>query len=151
MVKKSKAEVTQAVPLTLDERVKKVMVEIVDIFNMDGAGTRHLWNLLTALRGPDSDDEELKFVTTGRIRAVIGMRPYAGSSGAVINPLPLRIDQKETRLARLASPNECHFKNHYELAMIAVRAIYGYELMEEKELGPTMSAISANVYKDLTK
>lgn len=51
------------------ETVKEVL-EIIDAFLMrDDHESRDLWRILTALRGPDNDDERLKKTTTAVIRS----------------------------------------------------------------------------------
>lgn len=56
---------TQPIPKTVNE-----MLEIIDTFlsttNSDTAG--HLWNILAALRGPDSNNLSIKKATTTGIR-----------------------------------------------------------------------------------
>ena len=54
----------------------KILIEqIKNYLNEDTEDepTRHLWNLLTALRGPDSGDVELKRKTTMKIRRSFGL------------------------------------------------------------------------------
>lgn len=116
-------------------RAKKLIEQIVEVLNEDNhigedagsentSGGRALWDILTALRGPDGDDTRLKDETTAKVRAAIGMK--AGNAGAAIvsdkKPFP-STDSYDTSihlkfLGSARNPN--HFTRHYGLAVRAL-------------------------------
>lgn len=88
-----------------------------------------LWRVLTALRGPDSDEDALKYQTTSTLRALIGMKDNEGSTGAIVkNYKPLGYNELDyietTRVVRLAFPDsQHHFCNHYALALETLKKL----------------------------
>lgn len=86
-----------------------------------------LWNILSMLRGNDSENNALKKYTVARIRALIGM---PGDMGLTVNPDPLTEDERVERdeLLRLGS---FHFTHHYDAACNAIQEIYGYDPRHE--------------------
>jgi hypothetical protein len=59
-------------------RTKALLDEIVAFLNEDTGESGHLWSILTALRGPDDGDWELKQTTTARLRGAIGLTINGG-------------------------------------------------------------------------
>lgn len=64
--------------------VKNVSAEymlrlIVKFLNRRDQESENLWYVLSALRGPDKDRDykKIKYITTARIRGVIGILPWA--------------------------------------------------------------------------
>jgi len=123
-----------------------------NFFEEKGEREGHLNNILSALRGPDgvmnvdrrlviyteskpsgynSDPlDELKRLTTCRIRAIIGYK-FVGN---FINYQPLcdkEIRMRDILLDNFAYP---HFKRHYLSAVYTIKTIYGYDLSTEKLL-----------------
>jgi len=75
-----------------------------------------VWNIVTALRGPDSDNESLKRRTTQRLRGVIGLR--SGNAGGCL----LSLDKPTSFIlvgdfARKYDEKSHHFANHYRYAV----------------------------------
>jgi hypothetical protein len=105
----------------MPKTAKEIITDVVELLN-NGSGddAKHLWSILTALRGPDFPDTlNIKYTTTGRIRSCIGMdgRPMRGvlvSHGAVKH-----ID----RTVRMIYGD--HFVHHFNLAVDALTEL-GY-------------------------
>jgi hypothetical protein len=115
-------------------RTRKILKEVVRELNR---GNRELWHILTALRGPDSGNKQLKDYTTARIRAVIGMM-YSGMSSkndeheqtfASVNPAPLA---GEERFERNKLLERGHFRLHFLRAQEAIELVYGYDIFDER-------------------
>lgn len=106
-------------------RAKKVIEDAVALFNdPNGAAympSRHLWNVLTALRGPDSDNTTLKEVTTARIRGVVGMAIQFNNTGAVVSDDRSLLPELETDHKSYSREPTRHFQFHYGLAAKALR------------------------------
>ncbi len=116
------------------KRVKKVLKEIVAIMTPDGRredhddyiAARQMWYILSALRGPDSEDNYLKAITTEEIRAAIGItaRNHAGmlvSPGS--NSLPSTVEKAIMQTQEQFRPPDTvsrHFASHYKLAVNAL-------------------------------
>lgn len=112
--------------------IKQLLDRVVKILNTDAPNNsneredaRAFWNILTALRGPDTDNDVIKHRTTCRIRGVIGMVP-GNAAGAVVRTTP----QVSTEAER--EDRNYHFNAHYRYAVDAVARIYGYDLYTEK-------------------
>lgn len=71
----------------------RVILDLVTVLNDNNLESRLVWNIITALRGPDNRNYGAKDVTTARIRAAIGIASsYHSSStvnGATINHAPI--------------------------------------------------------------
>jgi hypothetical protein len=110
---------------------------VVEVLNHDDDDSRLLWHILTALRGPDNSDKNLKEATTARLRHAIGIkhcprycgphRPY-GSNGALLStePLPSSSDVYETVLQSAGS----HFANHILKAIITIEYFQAKQLLK---------------------
>jgi hypothetical protein len=93
----------------------------------------HLWEILTALRGPDSDQFTLKNLTTARLRAIV----FPNSNIGLINKDPLTEDELKERDRLLfgdLSDEESdalgvsgHFSSHFEDAMLTAKLL-GYDV-----------------------
>jgi hypothetical protein len=56
------------------ERAKKLLQDTAEFLNEGDEESRHFWNVLSALRGPDEpNSDEMKMATTAKIRKAIGM------------------------------------------------------------------------------
>ena len=106
------------------------------------------WDILTALRGPDSDrddykysitlNEELKLLTTSRIRGFI----FEGEEDVLkgvsakdyVRHSRLSKDERDRRNTLFTFRSvSSHFVNHYNAAVRAIQALFGYSLFSEKE------------------
>lgn len=89
---------------------------IVRFLNKGDGGSRRLWDVLSALRGPDLEDsEEIKNCTTAVIRAAIGMK------GEPILPAHIEADCAPLAERRIQLPlGGYHFKCHAERAFKAL-------------------------------
>ena len=68
--------------------VRQLLDTIVTVLNGPRTEAKQLWNVLTALRGPDSDSSYLKDLTTARIRGAIGLKDGNGGGAIVSNNKP---------------------------------------------------------------
>jgi hypothetical protein len=84
-----------------------------DMTNSVYAAREHVWNVLTALRGPDSDNYNVKCVTTSRLRGALGL---SGEDLAIVH---------YGTPAEKAEDVNYHFNIHYERALEALKAL-GY-------------------------
>lgn len=53
---------------------KDMVILIAKFLNRRDQEARDLWDVLTALRGPDTNEPDLKMVTTARLRYAMGLR-----------------------------------------------------------------------------
>lgn len=53
---------------------RELLDNVVKFLNVHDDDSRKIWNLLTALRGPDSKNDAVKHVTTSRLRGALGLR-----------------------------------------------------------------------------
>lgn len=109
------------------QRAKKIIDDAVALFNAIDSNAyfpgRNLWNVLTALRGPDSEDQELKRKTTSNLRGAIGMDQFTTNTGAIVtkdNVLELEEQDDLMRTERTS-----HFGYHYRMATKALK-YFGY-------------------------
>lgn len=93
-----------------------------------------LWAIITALRGPDNDnDEELKELTTARVRGILGLE--RDSVNVCYEPLT---DEEITQRNNLLDKRRNnpvfgdHFTEHFKNAMNGLKTL-GYDV-PEKEL-----------------
>jgi hypothetical protein len=95
----------------------------------------YLWHITTALRGPDSDKvvhTPLKYYTTARIRAIVGIK--ADHIGFIVNKIPLSKVEMSERDRLLLETCDKHFASHYRWARWAIADIYQYNLLNETNL-----------------
>lgn len=118
-----------------EQQAKSLIDQIVVLLN-SGEG-RTFWNVISALRGPDSGDESLKYDTTATLRAAIGIEP--GACGLTVadkrtEPLGLDAADPERQYGYIKVSDEVrnrfekaqtHFVNHYGNALIALKKL-GY-------------------------
>ena len=108
--------------------VKQVIDTVVRVFNGPRAEAKLLWDILTALRGPDSNDDDLKAITTAPIRGVIGIKS-AGNTGVIVSdarPFGTDLDFYVIvdQLMR-EHKAQAHFASHYRAAVAALKQL-GY-------------------------
>lgn len=89
-----------------------------------------IWDVLAVLRGPDAPDSwKLKTLTTGRVRAILGLQ--VKKTGLVITKEPLTYLQIKERNRLLHELEEItssgHFEDHIRNAYIALKAL-GYQV-----------------------
>jgi hypothetical protein len=92
-------------------RAKKALLEIVAILNEGDVFSGELWNILAALRGPDTiPSYGIKSETTTNIRGAIGLKEGT-CLPAVITYNPVVIsDELQTKAKEIAGH---HFAQHY--------------------------------------
>jgi hypothetical protein len=116
-----------------NRRAVQLLDRLVTALNQQGKASEDLWNIVTALRGPDNDHNHLKELTTQRIRAAIGLRE--GFTGGVFlaRPSALSTDEIATRNRYFETDEliEHHFKVHYYRAVDAISRLYGYDVATE--------------------
>jgi hypothetical protein len=111
-------------------KAKKVLTLIAELmdgpFDPDDPG-HCLWMILSALRGPDAHDHNIKEATTEKIRAVIGVKPYpnntAGVSASKDKPKSLLTFSEAT--GSLPPNGDFHFYSHYSEAVKSLKKL-GY-------------------------
>jgi len=91
------------------------------------------WYIITALRGPDDNNNELKKLTTGRIRGLfrdwkantdISPMMTFGNQGCVTRPTVLDGTVQRALGERLSATQE-HFRDHFQHAEEAVKSLWG--------------------------
>lgn len=88
-----------------------------------------LWFVLTALRGPDSGDKILKYLTTGRIRSIIGIN---GTDLSIcVNDYSLTGHKIKMRNLLLLD-ELLHFRIHFYDAIKILENI-GYDIGNDRE------------------
>lgn len=129
------------------DTVKAILDPVVEFLNQDNNESQELWNILTALRGPDNEDSILKSLTVARIRYAIGLKPMAtqpnsfhlannfgvvdgnpalaGPNGALISNLPL------PNYADLKVVESYHFRDH---VLNAINAINRTDVLKKENL-----------------
>ena len=120
---------------TSKKAIRTALKQVVDILNTGTENSKLLWDILSALRGPDFENSYyIKDLTTGRIRAIIGLR--SGNSRFVVSPRSLTPVQLQRRTFQALSKNGVpeHFRNHYDTAANAIRKLYGYDLETETKI-----------------
>ncbi len=119
------------------EEAKKVIETLVNFLSKnDSYAARSVWNIITALRGPDfyDSDDNIKLSFTAPLRNAIGIKHSArinietvefGNQGQFIgNEL-----KKELTYDQLSK--SAHFKFHYEEAIISYNYLYDKEFYEK--------------------
>jgi hypothetical protein len=103
-------------------KADEVIASVVEVLNgPDTIEAKHLWNVLTALRGPDTDDYALKLNTTSKIRGAIGLK--SNSTGAFVSYEALP-DSPDSAFA-LANRGGFHFADHFKMAVESLIAMKG--------------------------
>lgn len=108
--------------------VRTILNQIVQFLNgIERSEVQDLWNILTVLRGPDSDDDALKEKTTASLRGALGLKVC----GAIINThSPFGTDYLNSNYLRIAGIEQLkksfpgtqhHFADHYFLALGALK------------------------------
>jgi hypothetical protein len=114
--------------MTTNEELRAALDTIIKAAS-DRHGLPHAWDIITALRGPDTDiHNSLKELTTCRLRGILGLDE--GSRYAISAPSPL--DEREIRYRNylLDTHNKqfgSHFLNHFTCAMESAKAL-GYNV-----------------------
>ena len=94
----------------------------------------YIWDIFSALRGPDEqigeEGRRLKLFTTARIRGVLQIKDSI--AGTVLNR-PLTLEERIERDELLEYANY-HFVNHYHCAVEAIKVLYNYDLSSEEKI-----------------
>ena len=85
-----------------------------------------VWNVLTALRGPDSDNDELKDLTTRRLRYMVFPHGLVGLN----REEPLSTKEVLHR-NQLLENDKFHFKYHFQDALRAAKYL-GYDVPDNE-------------------
>lgn len=106
---------------------------LFDKLGNDPGLTMELQYILSSLRGPDRDinnkeidSHTLKWYTTARLRSIVTPH-YVGD----INFTPLSPVEIENR-NKLLERADGHFVDHWNVAVLAVKTIYNYDLHKER-------------------
>ncbi len=93
---------------------KKVLKGVVEFLNVADSEAIKLWQVLSALRGPDSESIDAKEASTSVIRHAIGL---TDTGNLIINPdgegkLAMRTDLDEGGWTKLRANTSFHFTHH---------------------------------------
>lgn len=110
--------------------IKELLKRSTEFAKGQGHQDQLVWDVLSALRGPDNDGPStLKFLTTARIRSFVKLDSQA--AGSTINPIGLT-PQKRVERDILLSDGSRHFQFHIFSAWRAINKLYGYDLIHEQ-------------------
>jgi hypothetical protein len=114
--------------LSVSATAKSVLESVVSVLNSDTDDAGILWDILTALRGPDNSDDKVKNKTTARIRHVIGLKSSTRSGAITNTEKPVGANQITYFWATLDAVRthvsaEPHFLSHYTKALIGLRKL----------------------------
>lgn len=65
-------------------RAREVLDHMVECLNQGGQESKALWDIVTAMRGPDNGNDDLKDVTTTRLRRVIGLKAALADGDGIL-------------------------------------------------------------------
>ena len=104
---------------------RKAIDHVVKVLNGGGNESRLLWHVLTALRGPDNDDDIVKLHSTARLRGAIGL---SFVSAVVSHDKPRRFHpiQDSDEDTSFVGPNAfvpLHFRSHFNLGVAALEEL----------------------------
>lgn len=97
---------------------KPLLKQIVKFLNEAGPESRELWDVLTALRGPDNNREIDKNAATAVIRHAVGLKGYTRDYSFVV--LPDSVQSAEQRQVLEREIVDSHFRRHAQLAFEAL-------------------------------
>jgi hypothetical protein len=109
----------------MDSNLKQILNQIDNFLTTaDRYQAQDLWSILTALRGPDSDNDQIKYETTAVIRALAfpeaakttGQREdsvYQATLGYMVNT---KVTNQDTWLA-VSKLKPGHFRDHIKFAL----------------------------------
>jgi hypothetical protein len=114
---------------------KSLLKEIVEFLNYSSEG-RSMWQILTALRGPDNNSDEIKEKTTQRFRHQLGIQSRNGG-GALTSEQPIDLvapldtsnvfsslqGQTDYLKDRLPVDVQWHFMQHFIQGVNALRSL----------------------------
>ena len=106
-------------------QVLSVLIEVADEKSVNDMS--YVWDIVTALRGPDDENHypTLKRYTTARLRAIVGM---TNEGGAIVNHEPLTTKEVNLRNSWLyGNYSSEHFSYHFNNAMYAAKQL-GFEV-----------------------
>lgn len=105
-------------------RIIKAIAKIMDAPYNPADPACDLWMVLSALRGPDSENNVVKNFTTTRIRAVIGMKPgMSNAAGVTVDPLvPVSLTSATNNHPELVGESS-HFNFHFLSAASALQKL----------------------------
>lgn len=112
---------TKAKKTDRNAEVRDVLKQIVTVVNRGykDPNAKRLWDILAALRGPDSEHEGNKELTTERIRHLLGFLP----THFLTDGEPLVFDQELSD--KIYGEEGSHFAGHISDAVHALKAL-GY-------------------------
>lgn len=110
---------------TVTEKTAKQVLEELDetLSTMDTYESRALWNILTALRGPDMNDldGEIKYETTAIVRArALPKTAAADNLGVISLGATFRQEAKQVHITPAVEEAGWHFVTHIKRAVRAL-------------------------------
>lgn len=118
-----------------DEKAHAVaaLKEVVRVLNYEGSASADLWAILTALRGPDNEDDQLKKRTTTNIRGAIGLDGSPGRfRSAVVTHGPVKYQNPSMTENKVAGC--AHFAAHINSALWALERFKIIEISSTSEI-----------------
>lgn len=108
--------------------VKSVLADVVAMLNSpDERSGWQLWAVLTALRGPDNNNCNLKNLTTASIRGILGLQDNRGGGFVVTDKPPIEKDTPDyliyDKLVANHGKVDYHFACHYANAITALKQL----------------------------
>lgn len=130
--------------LERDKLIKKqvkALNQLVETLSKVGGEYPGLWEIIVALRGPDSLNSwyegaglvELKELTTGRIRGFLGLSALSRWIHCREKPLSPALLKRRDEILHSGGVPE-HFVAHYGAAVAAIKILFGYDLETEQEV-----------------
>lgn len=107
--------------MTEEQKSKATAVQIARAIAQDLNDIRirkELWDILTALRGPDNNDPLVKAATTEVIRRALGMS-ISSNLALVSSDLPYKVEHRKRMVAGTARVTD-HFLTHAKSAFAAL-------------------------------
>jgi hypothetical protein len=120
---------------------ESLVTEIVDFLNHSGEAEQ-LWQILTALRGPDDDNDFIKDHTTARFRYALGLHD-TGRATVIAEPLEVSSDETEGPMGQIDNirillserwpgPGILRFQGHFLRHFVqGVNALRGFALKKK--------------------
>ena len=102
---------------------RKAIDHVVKVLNDGGNESRLLWYVLTALRGPDNDDDSVKHRSTTHLRGAIGLKHCDGFVYALVSYGKPRRFSHADEGSRTSTHVQYHFRNHFNAAVEALEEL----------------------------
>lgn len=102
---------------------REAIDHVVKVLNDGGRESRLLWDVLTALRGPDNDDNSVKHRSTTHLRGAIGLKHCDGFIRAVVSHGKPRRFSHADEGSSVSKSVQYHFRSHFNAAVEALEEL----------------------------